>query len=159
MVQVVSMLDVMIRLGETVFQSSEVSGAVWSGVLELESRARGVSLAMGTSRGPRPVMELLCDEGVSDGSDHSRRWSPDVASRSVDCFWDDGGSQRRRVTGYECVASAILVKSMFHLEVPGASTSGGVGFISVSRICICVVSVVSYVSHVKHSRPILWWAR
>jgi hypothetical protein len=33
------------------------------------------------------------------GNDHRRRWSPDVASRSVDCFWDDGGSQRILVTG------------------------------------------------------------
>lgn len=24
--------------------------------------------------------------GVSDGSDHNLRWSPDVANRSVDCF-------------------------------------------------------------------------
>ena len=42
-VQVVSMLDVIIRLGETVFQSKEVRGAVCSGDLELERRARGVS--------------------------------------------------------------------------------------------------------------------
>lgn len=39
--------------------------------------------------------------GVSDGKLHSLRWSPDVARRSVDCFCEDGGSQRRRVTGYE----------------------------------------------------------
>lgn len=41
------MLEVMIRLGETVFQSSEVRGAVCSGDLEFESRARGVSFAGG----------------------------------------------------------------------------------------------------------------
>lgn len=50
MVHVVSMLDVMIRLGETVFQSSEVNGAVCSGVFELESKANGVSLLAGKSR-------------------------------------------------------------------------------------------------------------
>lgn len=41
--QVVSILEVMIRLGETLFQSSEVRGAVCSGDLELDKRARGVS--------------------------------------------------------------------------------------------------------------------
>src|SRR6266516_1743464 len=46
-VQVVSMLDVIIRLGETVFQSSEVKGAVCSGVFELERSASGVSLLAG----------------------------------------------------------------------------------------------------------------
>lgn len=85
MVQVVSMLDVMMRLGDTLFQSSDVSGAVWSGVLELESRARGVSFAMEGSRAVREVApsEAAC---MSAGRDHSRRWSPDVAKRSVDCF-------------------------------------------------------------------------
>ena len=43
MVQVVSMLEVMIKLGERVFQSSDVSGAVCSGDFELDSNARGVS--------------------------------------------------------------------------------------------------------------------
>ena len=42
-VQVVSMLEVIMRLGESVFQSNEVSGAVCSGDLEFERRARGVS--------------------------------------------------------------------------------------------------------------------
>ncbi len=42
-VQVVSILEVMIRLGERVFQSREVKGAVCSGDLELERRASGVS--------------------------------------------------------------------------------------------------------------------
>lgn len=46
-VQVVSIEDVMMRDGETVFQSSEVRGAVCSGVLELERRASGVSLLAG----------------------------------------------------------------------------------------------------------------
>jgi hypothetical protein len=44
MVHVVSMLDVMMSFGDKVFQSREVSGAVCSGVFELERRARGVSL-------------------------------------------------------------------------------------------------------------------
>ena len=42
-VQVVSMLEVMMRLGDKVFQSNEVRGAVCSGDLELERSARGVS--------------------------------------------------------------------------------------------------------------------
>ena len=49
-VQVVSMLDVIMRLGETVFQSSDVKGAVCSGVLEFDSKANGVSLLAGRSR-------------------------------------------------------------------------------------------------------------
>lgn len=44
------MLEVIMRLGETVFQSREVSGAVCSGVFEFESRASGVSLLAGKSR-------------------------------------------------------------------------------------------------------------
>lgn len=40
---VVSMLEVMIRLGDKVFQSKEVSGAVCSGDLEFERSASGVS--------------------------------------------------------------------------------------------------------------------
>lgn len=48
-VQVVSMLDVIIKLGETVFQSSEVSGAVCSGVFEFDRSANGVSLLAGRS--------------------------------------------------------------------------------------------------------------
>lgn len=120
MVHVVSILDVIIKLGLTVFQSSEVSGAVWSGVFELDRRASGVSFVTGMSR---PFRDVMDDPGVadweSDGSDHSRRWSPEVASRSVDCFCDDGGSQSKRVTGYEWVASATLVKSMDHFDPPG----------------------------------------
>lgn len=100
MVQVVSMLEVMMRLGETVFQSREVSGAVWSGVFELERSASGVSFVTAVSRPPR-VMLLPGFAGVSDGRDHRRKWSPDVASKSVDCFWEDGGSHKSLVTGYE----------------------------------------------------------
>jgi hypothetical protein len=44
------MLDVIMRLGETVFQSREVKGAVCSGVFEFESKASGVSLLAGRSR-------------------------------------------------------------------------------------------------------------
>lgn len=51
MVQVVSMLDVMMRLGDTVFQSRDVNGAVCSGVFEFESNANGVSLLPGRSLG------------------------------------------------------------------------------------------------------------
>ena len=50
MVQVVSMLEVMMRLGEMVFQSREVIGAVCSGDLEFDSNARGESLEGGASR-------------------------------------------------------------------------------------------------------------
>lgn len=42
-VQVVSILEVMMRLGETTFQSREVMGAVCSGDLEFDRRARGES--------------------------------------------------------------------------------------------------------------------
>jgi hypothetical protein len=41
------MLEVIIRLGDTVFQSREVRGAVWSGVLEFDRSASGVSLVVG----------------------------------------------------------------------------------------------------------------
>jgi hypothetical protein len=83
------MLDVIMSLGETVFQSSEVNGAVCSGVLEFDKSAKGVSFCGGGSRvftvEDRVIVELTgVDE--EDGSDHNRRWSPEVASRSVDCF-------------------------------------------------------------------------
>ena len=42
-VQVVSMLEVMIKLGDSVFQSRDVSGAVCSGDFEFERSASGVS--------------------------------------------------------------------------------------------------------------------
>lgn len=137
MVQVVSMLEVMMRLGDTVFQSSEVSGAVWSGVLEFDSNASGVSLLTKASRGSR-VMVLPRFAEVSDGSDHSRRWSPEVARRSVDCFCEDGGSHKSLVTGYEWVASATLVNSRLYLDELGVYTSCGVGTAWLLRIWICV---------------------
>jgi len=49
-VHVVSMLLVIISFGDSVFQSSDVRGAVCSGVFEFESSARGVSLAGPGSR-------------------------------------------------------------------------------------------------------------
>jgi hypothetical protein len=49
-VQVVSILLVMINFGDKVFQSSEVRGAVCSGVFEFERRARGVSFGVAGSR-------------------------------------------------------------------------------------------------------------
>lgn len=60
MVHVVSMLDVMMRLGDSVFQSRDVRGAVCSGDFELERRANGVSFC--TEASPTfadLVMELL----------------------------------------------------------------------------------------------------
>jgi hypothetical protein len=105
--------------------------------LEFDKRARGVSLVMGASR---PLLDVIEEPLVgttgSAGRDHSRKWSPEVASRSVDCFWDEGGSHNRRVTGYECVASAVRVKSMEYLEVPGTYTSGGVCVKLASKIWI-----------------------
>ena len=73
-VQVVSMLEVMMRLGERVFQSREVNGAVCSGDLELESRASGVSFwtLCGGVLAER-VIELLDLWEECDGRDHSRR--------------------------------------------------------------------------------------
>jgi hypothetical protein len=59
-VHVVSILEVIMRLGETVFQSKDVSGAVCSGDLEFERRARGVSFWTGGSLVfEERVMELL----------------------------------------------------------------------------------------------------
>lgn len=37
----------------------------------------------------------------------------------MDCFCEEGGSHRRRVTGYECVASATFENSRLNLGVPG----------------------------------------
>lgn len=39
------MLDVIIKLGESVFQSSDVRGAVYSGDLEFDNRASACNLA------------------------------------------------------------------------------------------------------------------
>ena len=100
MVQVVSILEVMIRLGDSVFQSSEVSGAVCSGDFEFDKRASGVSFCgAGSFVVDGRVMELLKLWLVCAGRDHNRRWSPEVASKSVDGFCDDSGSHKIRVTG------------------------------------------------------------
>ena len=136
MVQVVSMLDVMIKLGEMVFQSREVIGAVCSGDFEFDSKASGDSLAVGSSRWfAERVIELVC-RGCGAGSDHRRRWSPEVANKSVVCFWDDGGSQRIRVTGYECVASAVFVYSSLISPFAASGVSGSGCVQCVSTICI-----------------------
>lgn len=125
MVQVVSILDVMIRLGDIVFQSREVMGAVCSGDLEFDNSANGESLEVGASRWlDGRVIEFELCSGWELGSDHRRRWSPDVASRSVDCFCEDGGSQRIRVTGYECVASAVLTYSSLISPAAASGVSG-----------------------------------
>jgi hypothetical protein len=134
-VHVVSMLLVMMRLGETMFQSSDVNGAVWSGVFELDKSASGVSFVVGASL--RPMVEFAGDAGVSAGRDQRRRWSPEVASRSVVCFCDDGGSQSSLVTGYEWVASATLVNSTVFVALPGVNELGEAGPSWVSRIWIC----------------------
>ena len=111
-VQVVSMLDVMMRLGETTFQSREVMGAVCSGDLEFDRRARGESFCIGGSREVvERVMEFETCDGGSEGNDQRRRWSPEVAKRSVADLFDDGGSHSILVTGYEWVASAVLTNS------------------------------------------------
>lgn len=92
MVHVVSILLVMIKLGETVFQSREVSGAVCSGVLEFDKSAKGLSLVDGEevefADWPRWIEEdgVPCSESSGFGKDQRRRWSPLVARRSVDCF-------------------------------------------------------------------------
>ena len=74
MVHVVSMLDVMMRLGESVFQSREVKGAVCSGDFELDSRASGVNFCgIASLLLEVRVMELLALELVLEGNDHSRK--------------------------------------------------------------------------------------
>lgn len=59
-VHVVSILEVIIRLGETTFQSREVIGAVCSGDFELERSARGDSFCTGWFfTFPERLIELL----------------------------------------------------------------------------------------------------
>lgn len=75
-VHVVSILDVMIKLAETAFQSNDVRGAVCSGDFEFDNRANGVNLEDGMSRPwfEDLVIELPGEEmEVSEGSDHNRR--------------------------------------------------------------------------------------
>jgi len=71
------------------------------------------------------VMVLLMVLPELCGRDQSRKWSPDVARRSVDCFWDEGGSHSIRVTGNEHVASATALYSRPYGDAPGAVTSWG----------------------------------
>lgn len=76
MVQVVSMLDVMMSLGDKVFQSSDVSGAVCSGVFEFESNASGSSFCVGGSRVlavEERLILLVTVDGWAGGRDHSLR--------------------------------------------------------------------------------------
>lgn len=98
MVHVVSMLDVMMRLGETLFQSREVMGAVCSGDLEFERSARGESFCSGCSLRRLIELDWYCEE--SAGNDHNRKWSPEVANKSMACFPEDCGSHNTLVTGY-----------------------------------------------------------
>jgi len=75
-VHVVSILEVMMSFGESVFQSSEVSGAVCSGVLELDRRARGRSFCVAGSlvlAEADLLMLLLARFGCDEGSDQRRR--------------------------------------------------------------------------------------
>ena len=126
MVHVVSILEVIISFGERVFQSRDVKGAVCSGVFEFDRSARGVSFCGAGSRvftEDVRVMVLLTVEADDCGNDHSRKWSPEVARRSVDCFCVDGGSHNILVTGYEHVASATRVYSRPNGVPPGVDTS------------------------------------
>lgn len=137
MVHVVSMLEVMISFGDMVFQSNEVKGAVCSGVLEFDRSASGVSFGSCGSRvftEDDRVMVLLIVFPEFCGRDHNRKWSPEVARRSVDCFCDDGGSHRIRVTGKEHVASAMALYSRPKGDAPGPETSWGVICVSRMRI-------------------------
>lgn len=73
-VHVVSMLEVMIRLGEMVFQSNAVMGAVCSGDFEFERRARGDSFAGGLSLWLEGrVIEFDVGNVWELGKDHKRR--------------------------------------------------------------------------------------
>jgi hypothetical protein len=75
-VHVVSILEVMMSLGDIVFQSRDVSGAVCSGVLEFERRARGVSFGSCGSRvltEDDRVIVLLILFPDDCGSDHNRK--------------------------------------------------------------------------------------
>ena len=73
-VHVVSMLEVMIKWGETIFQSRDVRGAVCSGDFELDRRANGVSFCTAVSPAlERLVIELPGLNCLEAGSDHSLR--------------------------------------------------------------------------------------
>lgn len=99
------------------FQSKLVRGAVESFDLELDSSASGVSfwgcvciefdLVMVPDAGG-----LGDDAAFVFGNDQRRRWSPDVASKSVNGLLVVGGSHKILVIGYVCVASASFVNSI-----------------------------------------------
>lgn len=113
-VHVVSIEDVMMSFGESVFQSSDVRGAVCSGVLLFDNKAKGCNFCGACSLvfAAALRLRLLLGAGVEDcGKLHNRKWSPLVANRSVLCFCELGGSHSIRVTGYAHVASATFVYS------------------------------------------------
>lgn len=58
-VQVVSIDEVMISFGESVFQSKDVNGAVCSGVLLFDSNAKGCSFCGGGSREFAAAVRLM----------------------------------------------------------------------------------------------------
>jgi hypothetical protein len=72
-VHVVSILEVMMRLGEIIFQSSDVIGAVCSGDLEFDKRANGDNLAGAWPPWDRPVIEFVVCIIWELGNDHRRR--------------------------------------------------------------------------------------
>lgn len=117
--QVVSIELVIIKLGLIGFQSKLVRGAVKSVLLLFDNNARGVSFCVGGSRSELVrVMELPAgvaeEEDVPDGAfgmDQRRRWSPEVAIKSVRGLVVLAGSQRIRVIGYVWDASASLENS------------------------------------------------
>lgn len=113
-VHVVSIDEVMINFGESVFQSSDVKGAVCSGVLLLDNSAKGCSFCGAGSLVLALALRLmlLVECGVPGaGRLHNRKWSPLVANKSVLVFWVLGGSHSILVTGYAHVASATFVYS------------------------------------------------
>ena len=114
MVQVVSIDDVMISFGESLFQSKDVKGAVCSGVLLLDNKANGCSFCGAASRVLTLALRLilLVMLFVEAGKLHNLRWSPLVANRSVYGFVALGGSHNSLVTGYAQVASATFVYSI-----------------------------------------------
>lgn len=67
------MLDVIIRLGEMVFQSRDVIGAVCSGDFEFDSKAKGCSFAVGALWLFDRVIVFEAGAGCEAGSDHNRR--------------------------------------------------------------------------------------
>jgi len=116
------------------FQSNEVIGAVCSGDFEFDSRASGESFCSDCSDfGPCLVMVFEEYEDVSLGKDHNLKWSPEVASKSVLCLFEDGGSHNILVTGYAWFASAVFTKSK---PLSPCGFSGSICVFCASRICM-----------------------